>query len=112
MGASQLTPEQIKALAKKLIEDFSFTAPELLEWKIQERLGIRLLGSDASRWGYFGNRPPCAHLVALRAFLEASEMAVYSEHGEDPKGWVNVVCSQCARTYETTLCEPWEAGDE
>lgn len=53
------------------------------------------------RWGYYGDKPPCEHLIALRKFLEDNEIKIYSEHEED--GWVNVRCKKCQRIYETTL---------
>lgn len=63
-------------------------------------------------WGFYGSEPPCEHLIALRAFLEANEMGVYSEHGTKPIGWVNVHCALCKRTYETVLREPWEEDED
>lgn len=54
-------------------------------------------------WGKYGDEEPCVHLIALREFLQANCLAVYSEHGEQPSGWVNVFCDVCRRTYETTL---------
>jgi len=59
-------------------------------------------------WGYYGDKPPCEHLLALRKFLEDNDMGVYSEHGEGPMGWVNVHCEKCGRGYEVTLDDPWE----
>lgn len=61
-------------------------------------------------WGRYGSEPPCEHLVALRAFLEASGLKVWAEHSEGPWGWCNVHCPHCHRTYETTL-QPTEAED-
>lgn len=54
----------------------------------------------------------CSHLTALRAFLTATGLQVYSEHGED--GWVNVHCPVCSRTMEVILQmrEPEEDGPE
>lgn len=60
------------------------------------------------KWGYFGEEPPCEHLLNLRAVLEQTGMEVWSEHGEQPSGWVNVYCGRCHRTYETVLREPWD----
>ncbi len=54
------------------------------------------------RWGYFGNEPPCNHLIELRSFLETFGLDVYSEHGE-PDRWVNVHCQQCHKTYEVSF---------
>ena len=60
-------------------------------------------------WGMWGEQPPCEHLTALREFLEQHKLTVWSEHGEEPHGWVNVGCDVCRRTYETTL-RPQEGG--
>lgn len=54
-------------------------------------------------WGRFGDEAPCEHLLALRDFLEAQGLGVWSEHGEEPQGWVNVSCEACRRTYQTVL---------
>lgn len=54
-------------------------------------------------WGRYGNKPPCEHLIALRNFLAKTGLAIWSEHGEQPAGWVNVSCPHCHRTYETEL---------
>lgn len=56
-------------------------------------------------WGRFGREPPCEHLIALARHLVASGMAIWSEHGTRPQGWVNVHCATCRRTYETSLDE-------
>lgn len=56
-------------------------------------------------WGRYGAEPPCEHLKRLAAFLQESQLAVWSEQGEQPRGWVNVFCRQCGRTYETQLDE-------
>ena len=63
------------------------------------------------KWGYYGDEPPCEHLLALRRFLEENEMTIWSEHGTNPFGWVNIHCSKCGRTYETVLDEPWSDDD-
>ena len=55
------------------------------------------------KWGMYGDEPPCIHLLSLRDFLEANNLEIYSEHGVDPSGWVNIHCPQCGRTYETLL---------
>lgn len=62
-------------------------------------------------WGRYGQEPPCEHLVALRNFLEASGLKVWAEHAESPWGWCNVHCSDCQRTYQTTL-QPSVLDDE
>lgn len=49
------------------------------------------------------NESECEHVRALRKYLAVSEIEVYSEHGEEPAGWVNVRCERCKRVYETTL---------
>lgn len=54
-------------------------------------------------WGRYGSEPPCEHLIELREFLENNQITVWSEHGEEPAGWVNLHCTRCGRTYETTL---------
>lgn len=54
-------------------------------------------------WGKYGGSGPCEHLIELRNTLARLRLAVWSEHGEDPAGWVNVNCEACGRTYETTL---------
>jgi len=57
-------------------------------------------------WGMWGSEEPCKHLKKLREFLEKNDMTVWSQHGQ-PNGWVNVHCTDCSRTYETVLQEPW-----
>lgn len=57
----------------------------------------------ADRWGHYGMEPPCEHLIALLDYLRRHRMDVWSEHGEDPPGWVNAYCETCHRTYNTTL---------
>lgn len=54
-------------------------------------------------WGRFGDEPPCSHLVALLDYLRVNRLDIWSEHGSQPDGWVNVHCESCHRTYETTL---------
>lgn len=45
----------------------------------------------------------CRHILDLRAYLESNGLSVWSEHGEQPSGWVNVHCEKCHRTEEITL---------
>ena len=47
----------------------------------------------------------CEHVRMLRAYLKAEKLSVYSEHGENPQGWVNASCERCRGTYETLLQE-------
>ena len=54
-------------------------------------------------WGRWDPDPPCAHLLALRNALASLQMAVWSEHGVEPSGWVNVRCTHCMKTYEICL---------
>ena len=54
----------------------------------------------------------CKHLLALRAFLVDNGLKVWSEHGEEPAGWVNVSCGHCSRTYEITLKDDNEDDNE
>jgi hypothetical protein len=63
-------------------------------------------------WGMYGDKEPCGHLLALHQFLIENEMEIYGEGTEDPSGWVNVHCERCNRTYEVTLMDPWETGEE
>lgn len=55
---------------------------------------------------------PCVHLLNLRSLLRATGMSVWSEHEEDPYGWVNVHCTRCARVYETVLREDPDQDDD
>lgn len=59
--------------------------------------------ANGKQWGLYGSAPACEHLITLLRFLMDQEMDVWSEHGEEPSGWVNVNCHRCNRTYETTL---------
>lgn len=68
--------------------------------------------SKLGKWGKYNGELPCLHLVALRRFLEATRLSIWSERGENPEGWVNVHCDQCDRTYEVTLAPPWRVGAE
>ena len=61
-----------------------------------------------SEWNHYGKEPPCEHLLTLHAFLESTNIGIWSEHDEQPAGWVNVQCFHCHRTYEVTLRPPWE----
>lgn len=70
------------------------------------------MNDDEPRWGYWGDDPPCLHLLALRAFLEANRMEVWSEEGLSPEGWVNVSCDACRRAYETVLRDPWNDDED
>lgn len=45
----------------------------------------------------------CKHIHELRMYLEAAGLSVWSEHGEQPWGWVNVHCEKCGRTEQITL---------
>ncbi|KKN32420.1 hypothetical protein LCGC14_0814080 [marine sediment metagenome] len=62
-------------------------------------------------WGrYNRTTPACDHLISLREFLVRNRMSVYSEHGEEPDGWINWInihCKQCHRVYEEVLQAPW-----
>jgi len=58
------------------------------------------MASD-DEWGFWGNEPPCEHMLALREFLIANWMDIWGEFTDD--GFVNVSCERCSRTYETTL---------
>jgi hypothetical protein len=69
-------------------------------------------GDSEGTWGFWGQEPPCAHLKALRRFIENSPLEVYSEHGEQPAGWVNIHCRKCHRTYETVLCSDRDGDGE
>lgn len=62
----------------------------------------------AKGWGRYGGEPPCTHLIMLVKRMRELGVAIWSEHGVQPDGWVNVSCEQCCRTYEVTLREPWE----
>ncbi len=64
------------------------------------------------RWGMYGDKPPCTHLLQLRDAIRKLGIEIWSERGEDPQGWVNVWCGECHRTYQTTLRPPWEAPPE
>ena len=70
------------------------------------------IDSDLRDWGTYGDEPPCVHLRQLRALLEASGLSIYSEHGVEPQGWVNVHCPHCGRTYETTLNHDWTEDED
>lgn len=59
--------------------------------------------SESDRWGYSGDDPPCKHLLALRALLAEQKITIYSEHGEQPAGWVNIYCKQCGLIREDVL---------
>lgn len=59
-------------------------------------------------WGDWGEESACEHLKALREFIVASGIGIWAEHSEQPRGWVNVYCEKCKRTYEVTLREPFE----
>jgi hypothetical protein len=63
---------------------------------------------DEDKWGFYGDKPPCEHLLALRAFLESMDMWVKGELTDT--GWVNVHCRECARTYEVEMMPPWRAA--
>jgi hypothetical protein len=63
-------------------------------------------------WGYYGDKPPCEHLVALRAYLEDTGITIWSEHAAEPAGWVNINCPHCQRTHQTVLQPPWLDEDE
>ena len=54
----------------------------------------------------------CKHLLALRRYLYDYSMEIWSEHGEEPAGWVNVSCPECRRTYEVVLRQPHEGSDD
>lgn len=56
-------------------------------------------------WGEYGEKKPCRHLLALRDFMKSTGMDVWSEHGTEPGGWVNIGCSSCRRTYEAVLSD-------
>jgi len=45
----------------------------------------------------------CEHVLELEAIMRHSKIDIYSEHGEEPRGWVNVHCGECDRTYEIRL---------
>lgn len=45
----------------------------------------------------------CEHVRELEALMRQMRLDVYSEHGEEPDGWVNVHCRRCHRTYEIRL---------
>jgi len=69
-------------------------------------------GKPLGDWGYWGNDPPCEHIIALRNFLIESGLSVYGENTESPRGWVNVNCEKCQKTYEATLQKPWRTDDD
>lgn len=46
---------------------------------------------------------PCEHVEALRVEMRTRRITIWSEHGEQPHGWVNVHCDLCKRTYEITM---------
>jgi hypothetical protein len=45
----------------------------------------------------------CEHVTGLRAEMRARGIEIWSEHGEQPHGWVNVFCGICKRTFEVTM---------
>lgn len=64
--------------------------------------------SQMKGWGEFNGESPCPCLTGLRKYIEDNNLSVYSEHGEEPSGWVNVHCPNHWRTYEVTLKPPFE----
>jgi len=45
----------------------------------------------------------CEHVVKLEQYMRDNGIDVYSEHGEEPRGWVNVTCETCKSTFEIRL---------
>jgi len=45
----------------------------------------------------------CEHVKALHAYLREWQLDIYSEHGEEPQGWVNVHCRRCKKTFEISI---------
>jgi len=66
----------------------------------------------AAKWGQWGDESACEHLLALREYLLANELSVSGEGTQNPRGWVNVHCARCNRTYEVTLQKPFKANPE
>lgn len=60
---------------------------------------------DDPEWGDYGESGPCKHLLALRDFMKENWLDIWSEHGVEPDGWVNIGCGQCCRTYEAVLSD-------
>lgn len=45
----------------------------------------------------------CAHVEMLRTEMQRLGVTIWSEHGEQPAGWVNVHCRDCQLTFEVTM---------
>ena len=48
-------------------------------------------------------REPCIHILEVRDYCKRLGITIWSEHGEDPAGWVNIYCQTCHRTLESAL---------
>lgn len=52
------------------------------------------------RWGFYGGKPPCEHLISLKDFLVINKVWIW---GSGESGHVDVFCSHCSKTYEVEL---------
>jgi hypothetical protein len=89
-------------------EECELTKAEIIEWYCRKRqdppeeAGFLRHDGEDDKWGYYGDKPPCKHLVRLRQYLADEELEIWGEHTE-PDQWVNISCERCSKTYETRL---------
>ena len=48
-------------------------------------------------------REPCEHILELARIAKEMGISIWSEHGEQPAGWVNIFCEKCKGTCETAV---------
>ncbi len=57
-------------------------------------------------------KEPCEHMLALAALAGVLRLRIYSEHGEEPAGWVNIHCYRCGAVCETDILKTVPAEQE